>query len=80
MWNDDSADAQHFSSQLVAIRKERIPFAAISLCTDNSAITSISNDFSFDEVFSRQITGIGETGDLLIVISTSGKSKILLMQ
>lgn len=71
-----AADAQHFSSELIGrFEKERKPIAAISLCTDNSAITSISNDFSFDEVFSRQITGIGATGDLLIVISTSGKSK-----
>lgn len=71
-----AADAQHFSSELIGrFEKERKPIAAISLCTDNSAITSISNDFSFDEIFSRQIRGIGSMGDLLVVISTSGKSK-----
>ena len=71
-----AADAQHFSSELIGrFEKERKPLAAISLCTDNSAITSIGNDFSFDEIFARQIRGIGAIDDLLIIISTSGNSK-----
>ena len=74
-----AADAQHFSSELIGkFEKVRNPFAAISLSTDTSAITSISNDFSFDDIFARQIRGIGERGDLLIVISTSGNSKNIL--
>ena len=74
-----AADSQHFSSELIGrFEKSRKSLAAISLCTDTSAITSISNDFSYEEIFSRQIEGIGSEGDVLIVISTSGKSKNLL--
>ena len=74
-----AADAQHFSSELIGkFERDRKPLAAISLCTDTSALTSISNDYSFDDVFSRQIRGIGEKGDLLIIISTSGNSKNVL--
>jgi len=74
-----AADAQHFSSELIGkFERDRKPLAALSLSTDTSAITSISNDFSFDDVFSRQIRGIGSKGDLLIVISTSGNSKNIL--
>ena len=74
-----AADSQHFSSELIGrFEKSRKSLAAISLCTDTSAITSISNDFSFEEIFSRQIEGIGSEGDVLIVISTSGQSQNLL--
>ena len=55
--------------------KERSSFPAIALTTDSSAITAISNDFGFNNVFSRQIEGLGKSGDILIVISTSGNSK-----
>ena len=72
-------DAQHFSSELVGrFEKQRKSLAAISLSTDNSAITSIGNDYSFDKVFSRQIEGLGNSGDALFVISTSGKSRNIL--
>ena len=74
-----AADAQHFSSELIGrYEKERKSYPAIALTTDSSAITAISNDFGFDNVFSRQIEGIGKSGDILIVISTSGNSKNLI--
>lgn len=73
-----AADAQHFSSELIGkYEKERSSFPAIALTTDSSAITAISNDFGFNNVFSRQIEGLGKSGDILIVISTSGNSKNL---
>ena len=55
--------------------KDRRPLAAIALTTDTSALTSIANDYTFEDVFSRQIVGLGRPGDLLICISTSGNSK-----
>lgn len=74
-----AADSQHFSSELIGrFEKDRNPLGAISLSSDISAITSISNDLSFDDIFSRQIEGLGRKGDLLIVISTSGNSKNIL--
>lgn len=74
-----AADSQHFSSELIGrFEKDRNPIGAISLSTDNSAITSISNDQSFDYIFSRQIDGIGYEGDVLIIISTSGNSRNIL--
>ncbi len=70
-----AADAQHFSSELIGrYEKERTSLPAIALTTDSSAITAISNDFGYDHVFSRQIDGIGESGDILILLSTSGNS------
>ena len=71
-----AADSQHFSSELIGrFEKSRKSYPAISLTTDTSSITSISNDFSFEDIFSRQIEGLGKPGDMLISISTSGKSK-----
>ena len=71
-----AADAQHLSAELVGrYMKNRKPLASISLTTDTSVITAISNDFSFDEIFSRQIESIGNEGDILYAISTSSKSK-----
>jgi D-sedoheptulose 7-phosphate isomerase len=71
-----AADAQHLSAELVGrYLKNRKPLASISLTTDTSVITAISNDFSFDEIFSRQIESIGNEGDVLYAISTSSKSK-----
>ena len=55
--------------------KNRKPFSSISLTTNTSTITSISNDFSFDKIFSKQIEAVGVKGDFLFAISTSGKSK-----
>ena len=71
-----AADAQHLSAELVGrYMKNRKPLASIALTTDTSVITAISNDFSFDEIFSRQIQAIGNDGDVLYAISTSSKSK-----
>ena len=71
-----AADAQHLSAELVGrYMKNRKPLASIALTTDTSVITAISNDFSYDKIFSRQIESIGNEGDILYAISTSGKSE-----
>ena len=71
-----AADAQHFSAELVGkFMKDRQSFPAISLNTDTSALTAIGNDYTYSKVFSRQIEGLGNKGDVLFLISTSGKSK-----
>lgn len=71
-----AADAQHFAAELVSkFRKIRKPFPAISLTTNTSILTALGNDFSFDDIFKRQIEAIGKPQDVLIAISTSGKSK-----
>ena len=71
-----AADSQHLSAELVGrYMKNRKPLASIALTTDTSVITAISNDFTFDDIFSRQIESIGREGDVLYAISTSGKSK-----
>ncbi len=71
-----ASDSQHLAAELVGrYRKNRKPLAAVALTTDTSAITAIGNDFSFDEIFSRQVEAIGSSGDVLYAISTSGKSK-----
>ena len=74
-----AADAQHLSSELVGrYQKERKSLCAISLSTDPSIVTAISNDYGFNKVFSRQIEGIGKPEDILLVISTSGQSQNLI--
>jgi|TARA_B110000858_G_scaffold63582_1_gene73697 D-sedoheptulose 7-phosphate isomerase len=71
-----AADAQHLSAELVGrYMKDRKPIASVALTTDTSVITAISNDFSFNDIFSRQVESIGNEGDVLYAISTSGKSK-----
>lgn len=71
-----AADAQHIAGEfLCRFYKDRNPMPAIALSTDTSVLTSISNDYSYDEVFSRQVRGLGKNGDLLLGISTSGSSK-----
>ena len=70
-----AADCQHLAAELTGrFIKDRRPLAAMALSTDSSALTCIGNDYSFDEVFSRQIAGLGRAGDLLVGISTSGNS------
>ena len=70
-----AADAQHFSSELLnRFETERASLPAIALTTDSSTLTSIANDRSYDEVFSRQVSGLGRPGDVLLAISTSGAS------
>ena len=71
-----ASDSLHISSELVGrFYKDRKSFPAISLNSNISSITAIANDYGYSEVFSRQIEGLGNEGDLLIAISTSGKSK-----
>lgn len=70
-----AADAQHFSAELInRFERERPGLPAIALTTDTSALTSISNDYHFDEIYSRQIRALGQAGDVLLAISTSGQS------
>ena len=70
-----AADAQHFASELLnRFETERASLPAIALTTDSSTLTSIANDRSYDEVFSRQVSGLGRPGDVLLAISTSGAS------
>ncbi len=74
-----AADSQHFVAELVSkFKKVRKPLSAIALTTDSSIITSIANDFSFDQIFSKQIQALGKKGDVLIGISTSGTSTNIL--
>ena len=73
-----AADAQHLSAEfLVRLdpKRNRTPIPAISLATDMSTITACSNDFTFDRIFSRNLEALGSRNDILIAISTSGKSK-----
>ena len=71
-----AADSQHLASEFTGrFINDRLPLAALALTTDTSALTCIANDYSFDEVFSRQVLGLGREGDCLIAISTSGNSR-----
>ncbi len=70
-----AADAQHFAAELVnRFEINRPPLAALALTTDTSALTAIGNDFSFTDIFSKQVEALGQEGDTLIAISTSGNS------
>ncbi|HWH47639.1 MAG TPA: phosphoheptose isomerase [Burkholderiales bacterium] len=70
-----AADAQHFAAELLnRFEMERPPLAAMALSTDTSTLTSIANDYSYNEVFSKQVRALGRSGDLLLAISTSGNS------
>ena len=74
-----AADAQHVAGEfLCRFYRDRAPLPAIALSTDTSVLTSISNDYSYDHVFSRQIEALGKSGDILLGISTSGSSKNVL--
>lgn len=71
-----AADSQHLAAEFTGrFVKDRRPLAAVALSTDTSALTSIANDYNFDEVFARQVVGLGRPGDCLMVISTSGNSR-----
>ena len=71
-----AADSQHTAAELVnRFKINRKPIAAIALTTDTSILTSIANDFDYSEVFKKQIEALGKRGDVLLAISTSGKSK-----
>jgi D-sedoheptulose 7-phosphate isomerase len=70
-----AGDAQHFAAELVGrFERERFPLPAISLSTDTSIITAVGNDYSFDDIFRKQVQALGQPGDILLAISTSGNS------
>jgi len=70
-----AADAQHFAAELLnRFEMERAPLAAIALTTDTSTLTSIANDYAYDQVFAKQVAALGRPGDVLLAISTSGNS------
>jgi len=71
-----AADAQHFSAELLnRFEMERPGLAAFALTTDSSTLTSIANDYDFDQIFSKQVRALGHADDLLLAISTSGNSR-----
>ena len=71
-----AADSQHLAAEFVGrFVKDRRPLAGLALSTDSSALTCIGNDYGFDDVFSRQVVGLGKPGDCLVAISTSGNSR-----
>ena len=71
-----AADAQHFAAELMGrFERERRELAAIALTTDTSILTAVGNDYSYDQVFSKQVRGLGKSGDILLAITTSGNSK-----
>ena len=71
-----AADSQHFAAELVGrFERERPGLPAVSLTTDTSALTAIANDYDYDRVFSKQVEALGNEGDVLLAISTSGNSK-----
>lgn len=70
-----AADAQHFAGELVnRFLRERRPFAGLALTTDTSVLTAIANDYSVEEVFAKQVEGLGRKGDVLVSLTTSGRS------
>ena len=74
-----AADAQHFAAELVnRFLMERRPLPAIALTTDTSILTAIANDYSFEQIFSRQVEALGREGDILVSMSTSGASSNIL--
>lgn len=74
-----AADAQHFAAEMLnRFERERPGLAAIALTTDSSTMTSIANDYSFEQIFSKQLRALGQPNDLLLAISTSGNSKNIL--
>ena len=71
-----AGDAQHFSAELLnRFEQERPPLPAIAITTDSSTLTAIANDYDYNEVFSKQVMALGQDGDVLLAISTSGNSK-----
>lgn len=71
-----AAQCQHFATELTCrFTDDRVPYAAIALTTDTSFLTACANDYSFDDVFARQVEAIGQRGDALVLLSTSGRSE-----
>lgn len=74
-----AADAQHIAGELLSrLNFDRAPLAAIALTTDSAVVTAIGNDYGYDEVFARQVQGLGRSGDVFVAISTSGRSPNIL--
>lgn len=74
-----AAEAQHFAAELVGrFKRERAPYAVLSLTTDTSILTAVANDYGYQDVFTRQILAFGQPGDVFIAFSTSGESENLL--
>ena len=74
-----AADAQHIAAEIVGrYKKDRPAYAAIALTTDTSALTAIGNDYGFEHVFARQVEGLGKRGDVLLALTTSGRSPNIL--
>ena len=70
-----AADCQHFAAELVGrFERERFPLPALALTTDTSILTAVGNDYSYREIFSKQVQAFGQAGDILLAISTSGNS------
>src|SRR3954464_4862857 len=70
-----AADSQHFAAELVnRFERERAPLAAVALTTDSSTLTSIANDYAYEQVFAKQVRALARPGDVLLAISTSGNS------
>ena len=70
-----AADCQHFAAELVGrFERERLPLPALALTTDTSILTAVSNDYSYNEIFSKQVQAFGQSGDVLLALSTSGNS------
>jgi D-sedoheptulose 7-phosphate isomerase len=74
-----AADSQHFAAELVGrFERERLPLPAMALTTDSSIMTAVGNDYSFKEIFSKQVQAFGQNGDVLLAFSTSGNSENVL--
>ncbi|SNS17500.1 D-sedoheptulose 7-phosphate isomerase [Noviherbaspirillum humi] len=70
-----AADCQHFAAELVGrFERERLPLPALALTTDTSILTAVGNDYSYQDVFSKQVQAFGQAGDILLALSTSGNS------
>lgn len=74
-----AAEAQHFAAELVGrFKRERLPYAVLSLTTDTSILTAVANDYGYADVFARQVMAFGRSGDMFVAFSTSGESENLL--
>ncbi len=74
-----AAESQHFAAELVGrFKRDRTPYAVLSLTTDTAILTAIANDYGYQEVFARQVLAFGQAGDMLLTFSTSGESENLL--
>ncbi len=75
-----ACEAQHFAAELVGrFKRERSPYAVLSLTTDTAILTAVANDYGYEDVFARQVLALGQPGDVLVAFSTSGESENLLL-